>query len=171
MNKILIYIGNQNIDLNKLQEVIQQFTNEFSYIDDTDMDVKMIELLEKENKKAIQGKEDAFLYIESRDVEELQNLDKELDEQNIQIERKAIKTENNVDWTLRELLNEVREEFEYFQLKDKLYALITSPNKEKLNTDPIYLRTMTMAFSLLQDDEVDKNTLKMAIESIEKFEN
>ena len=45
------------------------------------------------------------------------------------------------------------------------------PDKEKLKKDPDYLKLMSMAFSLLEDQNVGKDILEIAIKSIENFKN
>ena len=111
------------------------------------------------------------MFIDGDNVNEIKSLESILRDNNVKIERKAVKTKNNISWTLRALMDEVDEEFEYFKLRDHLYNLIMHPDKEKLKKDPDYLKLMSMAFSLLEDQNVGKDILEIAIKSIENFKN
>lgn len=171
MNKVLIYLGTSNLKEKVIEDVFKQIGIEINYIDDDDLENTLEKLLELPRKESKKGKREPFMFIDGDNVDEIKNLESILRDNNVKIERKAVKTKNNISWTLRALMDEVDEEFENFQLRDHLYNLIMHPDKEKLKKDPDYLKLMSMAFSLLEDQNVGKDILEIAIKSIENFKN
>ena len=171
MNKVLIYLGTSNLKEKVIEDVFKQIGIEINYIDDDDLENTLERLLELPRKEGEKGKREPFMFIDGDNVDEIKNLESILRDNNVKIERKAVKTKNNISWTLRALMDEVDEEFEYFQLRDHLYNLIMHPDKEKLKKDPDYLKLMSMAFSLLEGQNVGKDILEIAIKSIENFKN
>lgn len=166
MKKILIYLGQEKDKEEKLIKLLNTSDIEYSFIGDDDLSLKMSELLSKETKNSSKGEGHGFIYIDESDVEEIQKFDNLLKENNVDIPRKAIKTENNLSWTLGSLLKEVNDEYEYFCLKDEIHAIVMNPDREKLNTDGDYLRLMSMAFSLLEDDKAPKEVLEIALKAL-----
>lgn len=166
MNKVLIYLGEETDKEEQLIKILNISGIEYSFVGDDDLSIKMSELLSKRTKNGLQGKGHGFIYIDEADVKEIQKFDNLLKENNVDIPRKAIKTENNLSWTLGSLLKEVNEEYEYFCLKDEIHAIVMNPDREKLNTDGDYLRLMSMAFSLLEDDQAPKEVLEIALKAL-----
>lgn len=171
MNKVLIYLGKSDLKEELIENIFDQIGIEINYINDEDFENTLEKLLNMPKKGGKKGKRYPFMFIDGDNVDEIKNLESILKEKNVHIERKAVKTKNNIRWTLKELMDEVDEEFEYFKQRDRLYYLIMHPDKEKLAKDPDYLKLMSMAFSLLEDQNVDKDILEIAIKSIENYKN
>ena len=171
MEKVLIYIGNSRIEKTKLEQVFRALNIDYGFLDDQDMDKTMSFLLSHTKKECHPSNKEAFMFLDGNDINEIKNLESILKQEAIDIPRKALKTKNNIDWLLGDLMKEVDEEYQYFKLKDDLRELVMNPNKEKLTQDPDYLKLMSMAFSLLEDDRVEKEILEIAIKTIESYKN
>lgn len=169
MNKVLIYLGTSNENKQIIEDIFNQIGVKISFIGDNDLDNTLKELLETSREEYKIGNRNPFMYIDGNDKNEIKNLESILRNNNVNIERQALKTKTNIGWTLRELMDEIDEEFEYFKLRDHLYHLIMNPDKEKIARDPDYLKLMSMAFSLLEDESVEKNIIEIAIKTIENY--
>mgnify|MGYP000556187896 CR=1 FL=1 len=103
------------------------------------------------------------MFIDGDNVDEIKNLESILRDNNVKIERKAVKTKNNISWTLRALMDEVDEEFEYFKLRDHLYNLIMHPDKEKTKKRSRLFETDVNGIFFVGRPNVGKDILEIAI--------
>lgn len=169
MKKILVYIGRTKIKKENLESVFNKLKLKYAYLSDEHLKMKMSELVSLDNMDYTPGTKEGFMYVDTNDVKEIQDFDSLLKEAQADIERKAIITDNNIGWTLEELIDEVDREYNYFKLKDRLYYLVSNPDREKINNDENYLKLMSMAYSLLENDPIEEELLEIAIRSIETY--
>lgn len=64
-----------------------------------------------------------FILFPTMERENLSVISNQLQERNINIERKAMITQHNVNWKLFDLLIEIDREHEYFKVREKLHKL------------------------------------------------
>ena len=91
-------------------------------------------------------------------------------EKGIRLGRVAVRTENNISWKLKDLMDEVEEEFQYFLLRDKLFEIVTHPDKERLDADSEYLKRMSLVYAMLEDSNTKMDDLKAAYMLLTKTE-
>ncbi len=83
--------------------------------------------------------------------------------------RQAVETKTNREWTLKQLMNEVDQEFEYFSVRNELYEFLMNPNRERLQNDKQYRNCMVYGFSLYEDKKTPLSTLKEALRYIREY--
>lgn len=163
MKKILIY--GPELSLGPIAKAMR-FS--YAYLGDTDLGETMQSLMSRENKEAKETKEN-FWYLIGFDKKEIQTLDRWLQQEKIAVDCMAVHTETNEMWTLETLYAEVKEEREYFIVRQQLLDLLMHPDKEKLKEDPMYLRIMSLAFALTEDQNAKKEDFLQAIDRISNF--
>lgn len=81
----------------------------------------------------------------------------------------AVETKINREWTLKRLMDEVEQEFEYFSIRNELYECLMNPDRERLQKDTHYRKCMAYGFSLYEDKKTPLSALKEALRYIREY--
>ncbi len=165
---ILYYVGNEPKLKEAMISFFEEIQAEYQLLSDEDLEQTIESLLVKTSQKE-KGNRSPYLIMDGYSPGQLESLAKQMHERHLDIGRLAMKTETNQTWTLSALMDEIDEEYAYFQSRDRLYALLISPDKALLEKDAVYRKTLAMAYSLLEDGQAEKEYIDMAISSIEKM--
>ena len=156
---ILVYKGNdENIikQLNKLNM-------EYKVVGDEQLSEKMVNLLTKD----VEGNtftHHTFLYLDGLNKEQMKKLD-----ENIHVERIAVSTQSNLEWTLSYLMDEVENEYHYFEVRNALYQMLIHPDKERIKIDPDYLHLLSYGFSLYENEKTPVKQLEQVLHMIRDY--
>lgn len=150
-----------NIPLN----ILEGLDIEFSYLVESDLDVKMNELLEKTNIdiQNISFKY-PFVFMHEYSEEEMNVITHTLKSNQVNAIY-AVSTPHNLQWTLNDLFNELLEEHEIFQTMNELHELMKELIPAMNQNQEIKLLLME-AFIILQN----KNLIQMK-QMIQKLNN
>ena len=150
-----------NIPLN----ILEGLDIEFSYLVESDLDVKMNELLEKTNIdiQNISFKY-PFVFMHEYSEEEMNVITHTLKSNQVNAIY-AVSTPHNLQWTLNDLFNELLEEHEIFQTMNELQELMKELIPAMNQNQEIKLLLME-AFIILQN----KNLIQMK-QMIQKLNN
>ncbi len=165
---LLIYAG-KDIHAGQLAELLTQYGYPFKIIGDECLDIT-IEYLAESQASVIPAEGPTFILMDGMGENEIKEFNRILWDHSFDIARKAVTTPSNLSWTLRQLLTEIEEEYAYFTTREELYELLTHPDQARLQSDPSYLKMMSKAFSLLDDERTNLEILRALIEII-KAEN
>lgn len=150
-----------NIPLNILEEL----DIDYSYLIESDLNVKMNELLEKTNVdiQNISFKY-PFVFMHEYSEEEMNEITHSLKSNQVNAIY-AVSTPHNLQWTLKDLFNELLEEHEIFQTMNELQELMKEfiPN---MNQNQEIKMMLMEAFIVLQN----KNLIQMK-QMIQKLNN
>lgn len=166
---ILYYIGRQAEFKEKVKEIFASMDQSIRFVEDDELNQDIEELLKTENGHECEGERDAFLFLDDLSQEDIQKMNQMFEEKKIDIPRKACRTEHNIKWRMLDLMEEVNREYAYFQLRDELYDLVIHPDEKRLEKDSDYMTTMSMAYSLLQNENTEAELLELAIQTIKNM--
>lgn len=144
---ILFYKGNDNFQIEGYDYVL---------IGDEQMDCLMKDLLIQEY-EAKTWTRPAFIYMSSEE-----NVD-------FGFVRQAVETNINREWTLKRLMDEIDQEFEYFSVRNELYECLMRPDMNRLKEDNEYKRLMVHCFQLYEDKKTPLSVLKEALRYIREY--
>lgn len=150
---VFIYAGTRPFD----QEEFKQASVRYFWDEDLDRAIENIE----GHKEAKVGKYPTFCLFDTQE---------EVQAYSGTISLCAMRTETNVKWTLEQLILELLEEEAYFIERDRLSTRLRSPNQDLLKKDPVYLKSLSMAYTLIQDSKVTVDVLRMVNETLDKIE-
>lgn len=110
----------------------------------------------------------ALLVMKDIEKSTLQQLTKRFEESDARMERKAMWTRHNQEWTLRRLADEIEQEHRYFQKQKELYALFAESNtlqESDYTADSWtrYARTLWTLYQKMQE-EVSQSELDAMLE-------
>lgn len=161
---LLIYAG-KDIQAGQLAELLTQYDYPFKIIGDESLDVTL-QNLQDGAAPVIPAEGPTFILMEGMDENEIKEFNRILWDHSFDIPRKAVTTPSNSSWTLRKLLAEIEEEYAYFTAREELYELLTHPDKERIQSDPSYLKMMSQAFAIFDNEGTDIEMLRGLIEII-----
>lgn len=160
---IVAYINERD---KRVVDLLKQLKADFVLVGDLQKEKTMGDLLQGSETSFVSGP--TFLYFSNGEENTQQKLSKLCKENNIYIPRIAMETKHNIGWTLQALLEEIEKEYTYFLTRDKLYALIMKPDKERLRQDEAYLNLMSYGLSLVENEDSSIEQMKACIANIEK---
>lgn len=174
---ILIYNMPENIkEFLKIESEKHDF--EIIECDDSDLCTKIAVLLKEEDGEKIDCTEEGvdinFLMINKFNNQILNRFLKDMQRENVYIPNKCVTTEHNINWSLKQLLLENKEEHEVMMIYKELAALRSQAIQlYKENDDDELYETITEVTEYMQPKEFEKdelirrfNHLKSVIERI-----
>lgn len=174
---ILIYNMPENIkEFLKIESEKHDF--EIIECDDSDLCTKISVLLKEEDGEKIECAEEGvdinFLMINKFNNQILNRFLKDMQRENVYIPNKCVTTEHNINWPLKQLLLENKEEHEVMMIYKELAALRSQAIQlYKENDDDKLYETITEVTEYMQPKEFEKdelirrfNHLKSVIERI-----
>ena len=160
---IIVYYG-KDINLQAdIQEAMCTLNIPYLEIGDDCLHVKLKDI--QQSSSNLYGTHALFMYFIEEEYETVKKLSSLLD---FSVPRKAMQNENNKNWTLLALMEEIEQEVEYFQVREYLYTLIQKADVKRMETDEEYARLMAASYGLIEQEEASIDLLKFAIECIEK---
>lgn len=167
---ILVYFKEGSQQKEIVENVLSDLQEEFKEVGDNHLDLVISKVFSSEEKPVSNKLYEDFLFLDTMRQDKIQLFAKLLKEKGIRLGRVAVRTENNISWKLKDLMDEVEEEFQYFLLRDKLFEIVTHPDKERLDTDPEYLKQMSLVYAMLEDSNTKIDDLKAAYILLTKTE-
>lgn len=110
-----------------------------------------------------------FVYFVNEPVEKISAWQKEIEQEGLDLQAMAIATEENRSWTLRQLMDEVRREADYFRRRDYLAQRLSQVDRARFARDEDYRRCYLLAADLLREEELSEKMLDTAIAIIDSF--
>lgn len=171
---IFVYPGTEQKNVQTIQKILKGYP--IGWIGDRHKDQTLGALLQNESQdeyglEQAQGEDLPFIYFSGVSIPEVGRIQKELEEAGLNIRSTAIETENNKNFVLKDLMDEVGREARYFEKRDELADLIMAANPVRMKQDADYFKCHYMAASLLQEDELSEKMLDTAIEILKSFQN
>lgn len=160
---IIVYYG-KDIDLqDPIQKALCALNIPYLEIGDDCLNIELKDI--QQSSKDLKGTYPLFMYFIDEEYETVKKLSSLL---NFPVPRKAMQNENNKQWTLKALMEEIEEEVEYFQVREQLYGLVQKADVKRMETDDEYAQLMAASYGLIEQEEASVDLLKFAIELIEK---
>lgn len=159
---ILVYFKESSKQKDVVETILKDLNEEFKEVGDNHLDLVIANVFSSDEKPVSNKLYEDFLFLDTMQQDKIQILAKKLKEKGIQLGRVAVRTENNISWKLKDLMDEVEEEFQYFLLRDKLFDIISHPDKERLDKDPKYLKLMSFVYALLENSNTKMEDLRQA---------
>lgn len=127
MKKILIYLGDYQEKKSKLKKVLDSTQIPYHFLCDNDLNCTIKDLLEN-NHHLSQSTNDHcsidLMFLDNISDEEIALLNDKLKKIDISMPRKAMRTEHNEKWLLKDLLNEIEKEHNYFIVLQKINEIL-----------------------------------------------
>ncbi len=159
---ILVYLKDDSSHKEEILSTLKKYEPDYKVVGDNHLDQVITSIFSSEEKPKQSQEFEDFLFLDTMKPEAVQQFSKELIQKGIRLGRVAVRTENNVSWTLRTLMEEVEEEFQFFQLREKLYDVILHPDKDRLQKDAHYMHLMSETYALLENRTATKKDLEQA---------
>lgn len=123
MKQILIYLGDQQEKQAGLQLALEPFSIPVTFLNDQALLQTIKSLLNHEPATADTDEHFAidFMFFDEVSDDEIKAINKAMEQQGIRMPRKAVRTIHNEAWLLKDLLKEIQEEHEYFQILETIH--------------------------------------------------
>lgn len=136
------------------KEIMDTMNIEYSYVNASDLNKKIKDLLSSSNKEEIQlSNQLPFIYIYDYSNDEMDSISHTLKSKGISC-IKAVNTPMNIEWVLKDLLSELNKEHEMFQTMHELQRCI----QEKMSSVDInqtdIKNTLMAAYMTLQQKDL-----------------
>ena len=129
---ILVYFKESSKQKDVVETILKDLNEEFKEVGDNHLDLVIANVFSSDEKPVSNKLYEDFLFLDTMQQDKIQILAKKLKEKGIQLGRVAVRTENNISWKLKDLMDEVEEEFQYFLLRDKLFDIISLSGQRKI---------------------------------------
>lgn len=166
---ILAYFKKDSQEEDKIIKIFQQYDFLYKEVGDNHLECEMEQLKESKEIATKGNTMEDFLFLDEMDEKEIQDLLKLFKQEGIQIGRVCVATENNKKWTLRQLMEEVDEEYRYFAIRDEIYSILKCPDKERLEKDENYLRLFSTIYAMVEENACSLDDLKKALNILKKI--
>lgn len=177
MIQLVYYPGSSLEKSKKVEQVLKQFPYTYRILEEKELSQKLGYLMELEgfayeDITPVHSCIEDLLIMNALEDDVVLGISKALRTQDCHIERKAMLTAHNKDWTLSSLLTEINNEHAYFQSYETLKRCIVdvaSLEKEDFTLDSwnSYQQAFLQGYSLLQESETSQELLDIAIQKIQ----
>lgn len=177
---ILIYPGNLGQRSTELPALLAG--EPFGLLEKKDLQQTMETLLlqaEKDNDqksslflatKEEAGGEEPFFYLSGMDRQQISVLQSRLEQAGFSIRCMALATPANLQFRLKDLMEEVSREALYFEKREQLADLLVHADRQKMQTSQDYFQCCMMAAALLQEEDLSETMLDTALQVLRAFE-
>lgn len=130
MKQILLYISNKDINIESLYKFLEKEDVSYSILTDEDLKITVQSLLTNKNKHYVTSSAYPFTFILFSDYskDEVLTFLSSSKKNGYSFSHKAMLTENNKNWLLKNLLQEINEENIFFTEWEKLQSLLKEAN-------------------------------------------
>ena len=160
---IIVYYGKDIDRKEKIREAFCTLSIPYLEVGDDCLSTLLKDI--HESSANLKGSHPLFMYFIEEEYETIKKLSSLLD---FSVPRKCMQNENNKNWTLQALMQEIEDEVEYFQVRERLYDLVQKADVQRMETDAEYAQLMAASYGLIEQEEANVDLLKFAIELIEK---
>lgn len=166
---VLVYYGDNAALKPAFDKAFKTLGIEKKDLGKEDLKTAMGELIKAPKKEVTDfGTGPLFMYLDGHGARDLQRIGEVLAKENIHVSHKAMKTENNQSWPLEVLMDEIDKEDRWYKARSRLYQLLVTPDKDRLDKDPDYMRLMSAAYDLYDRQDASVEELEEAVKAIEK---
>ena len=134
MKRILIYFGDEQQKQPIVEQVLKDMHADYRILQDADLNQCVANLMglpgfdEIPDAKPAHHSIDLMLFEDASD-EEIQKVNECLQAKGTAMQRKAMLTKHNKDWTFHDLLSEIEREHTYFQTMDAIRTLLVQSSE------------------------------------------
>ncbi len=157
---VIVYLGTGDP---KLIDSIKKVGMEFHVVGDRELSKTMAELIQ--HPTTSKGNQPPFLYLYKEDASLLA---KAFQQEHIFIGRVAENTEENIQWSLRDLMDEVDLAYEIDTLRTELYIMVQNIDTKRFQTDADYQHLMRHAIALVEDPHASLEQLDDMVRACQK---
>lgn len=132
MKQILIYLGDQQHKKEILTNILTQLNIQHTFLNDDALCETVGYLFQlpsyeksTNDSSSFHFTNDLMLFEEVSD-DEIKQMNEAFQKANIQMQKKAMLTNHNASWLLKDLIQEIEEEHAYFKKREELYELLAA---------------------------------------------
>lgn len=169
----LIYLGQSDEYKQQMITLLEEFDFQYTFLNDSDLDQSVTSLFEKEKESTISNKLFSFnfIFFKNLDHDKILKFYKQCEQLGSPFSHKAVMTEHNQHWIMSDLLKEIEEEHEFFQMWSILNGLLREANdcNPQLYTQDSYEPYKTAfinAYIFVKQPNPDKELIKKLIDDI-----
>ncbi len=162
---VIIYLGNGS---RKILDVLDEMDCTYKLVGDAQLDTTMKDLLQLNRFSRSRG--ECFMYFIDFPQERFQEFDLRMAQAHLDLPLMAIKTDQNYEWTLRQLMEGVQQEYEQFNVREDLIDALAQPDVERLHTDMNYFALIASGYQLLLDPNTSIEMIEKKYEMIKNYE-
>ncbi len=134
MKRILIYFGDEQQKQPIVEQVLKDMHADYRILQDADLNQHVANLMGLPGFDEIPDAEPAhhsidLMLFEDASDEEIQKVNECLQAKGTAMQRKAMLTKHNKDWTFHDLLSEIEREHTYFQTMDAIRTLLVQSSE------------------------------------------
>lgn len=167
--KAFVYLGKTQDKKEEVKELCKVYDLDVVFVDDTCLEEGVESLFKKEIQASRWDVYSFdFIMFEYQDDELLKVFYNGTKEKGYHFTHKAVLTKYNRTWKLRALLDEIKEEHEFFQSWEKLIALLKEfDNEKKEKYGQVYTENIMQAYVYTKTQKPNKEEIDAYIEKIE----
>lgn len=173
---ILIYLGAQHTQQSAYEQVLQTMQLPVRFLSDAQTEATLNELFEhREHEQHAHPLPHPLMVMKDVSDAQFQRIMQQFHANSLSMERKAMWTVHNQDWSFARLAEEIEEEHRYFADREQLYAIFSASNhKDPQAYAPAswkaYAATLTRLYGQLVRQEPSPQELKAMLEEAKAAE-
>lgn len=135
MKRIVIYLGDEQTKKSPLELVLNTMELPYEFLNDEDLNetigylMKLNGYLSTNSTSTPLHFSNDLMILQDITDQEILEMNTKLKELNVSMERKAMITEHNKQWLLKDLLTEIEEEHTYFRTRDNILEVLQASSK------------------------------------------
>lgn len=169
----LIYLGENDKHRNEIIALLKAFDFDYTFLNDSDLNQCVDSLFNKLEESAVCNQRFPFNFIFFKDIDhdKILHFYHQCDENGFPFSHKAVMTKHNQSWIMNDLLKEIAEEHEFFQI----WGLLNTLLKEANDCDPAlytedsyeaYKTAFINAYIFRKQPNPDKDLMKKLIDEM-----
>lgn len=133
-NNVLIYLGDEHRKENIIASVLQDLNLTYRFLRDDDLHelVGYLMGMDAYKKTTAQGElhvaSDLMIFHQVSD-EQIKEMNDRLSKHNVFMKRKAMLTQHNANWLLKDLMEEIEKEHHYFQIMEEIHSILKASSE------------------------------------------
>lgn len=169
----LIYLGQTNQYKKEMISLLEKFDFDYTFLNDSDLDQKVTSLFDKKNENVISNNLFSFnfIFFKNIDHDKILKFYKQCEQLGFPFSHKAVMTKYNQQWIMYDLLKEIEEEHNFFEMWSILNGLLReandcNPQMYSEESYDVYKTAFINAYVFIKQPNPDKNLIKKLIDDI-----